>query len=262
MAVSHNTPDRSPSAKIWNSENYAVNAGFVPALGETVLSWLAPQRGEAILDLGCGDGVLTQKLVDTGAQVLGMDFSAAMLEKARERGITTRLLSGTALDYDGAFDAVFSNAALHWMGDLPKVFAGVFRALKPCGRFVGECGGFGNVAAIVTALVGALEAEGIAQARTRLPWIFPRPERTEIWLEAAGFVVRRCDLVPRPVALPTHMAGWLTTFADPFFAGLDAALAARATARALSALAASLQDETGTWHADYVRLRFEAHKPG
>ena len=132
----------------WNPADYAANAGFVPALGTAVFDLLAPQPGEAILDLGCGDGVLTRRIADAGADVLGVDSSAAMLAAARERGLQVAQADGQALAFDARFDAVFSNAALHWMPDQAAVAAGVFRALKPGGRYVGECGGFMNVAAL------------------------------------------------------------------------------------------------------------------
>ena len=107
---------------------YAAHASFVPALGAAVLGLLAPKAGERILDLGCGDGVLTQKLVEAGASVLGTDADPAMVAAARAKGLDAEVMDGQRLTFDGGFDAVFSNAALHWMPDTAAVFAGVHRA--------------------------------------------------------------------------------------------------------------------------------------
>src|SRR5688500_15143750 len=140
-------------AQSWSAEGYARNARFVADLGQPVLELLAPQPGERILDLGCGDGALTTKLVAAGATVVGGDASAELVAAAQALGLDARIADGQALAFEAEFDAVFSNAALHWMKQPDAVIAGVRRALKPGGRFVGEFGGHGNVAAIVTALV-------------------------------------------------------------------------------------------------------------
>ena len=126
----------------WDPQSYANHAAFVPALGGAAFDLLAPQAGERILDLGCGDGVLTARLVAAGARVVGVDADAAMVAAAKDKGLDARRIDGRALPFDAEFDAVFSNAALHWMGNPAPVTAGVFRALKPGGRYVGEFGGF------------------------------------------------------------------------------------------------------------------------
>ena len=131
--MSSETPN---PASLWDAGHYAAHAAFVPALGAPVLELLAPQPGERILDLGCGDGVLTEKLVAAGASVLGVDYSEPMLDSARSRGLDVQQANGEALTFNAEFDAVFSNAALHWMLDGAAVAAGVFRALKPGGRFI------------------------------------------------------------------------------------------------------------------------------
>ena len=124
----------------WSAERYAETAHFVPALGAPVLGLLAPSPGEHILDLGCGDGVLTQKIVAAGATVIAVDAGPDMVAAARARGIDARVMDGQKLTFSGEFDAVFSNAALHWMRDQQAVLAGVRQALKPGGRFVAEMG--------------------------------------------------------------------------------------------------------------------------
>src|SRR5260370_251053 len=132
----------SPPAQTWKAERYAEHAQFVPALGQPVLDLLNPQGGERILDLGCGDGVLTEKIVATGASVMGVDASADMVAAAQRLGLDARVADGAGLDFSREFDAVFSNAGLHWLeADPDAVIAGVVRALKPGGRFAGEMGG-------------------------------------------------------------------------------------------------------------------------
>jgi SAM-dependent methyltransferase len=248
----------------WSAAGYAENARFVADLGGAVLDLLAPEPGEHILDLGCGDGALTERLVASGARVVGVDASPDMVRAAVARGLDARVLDGQRLDFDGQFDAVFSNAALHWMPDGAAVIAGVFRALKPGGRFVGEFGGHGNVAAIVTALNAVLTARGLDASRLRR-W-YPTAERYAAMLAAGGFAVEQATLIPRPTHLPTGIAGWLATFVDPFlddpaFAAGPAIDRDALKAEAAALVAPALRTDTGEWIADYVRLRFKAIKP-
>ncbi len=250
----------TPAAgQVWNTGTYAANAGFVPALGADVLALLDPKPGEAILDLGCGDGVLTEKLVASGAVVTGLEPDPDFAAASRARGIPVMKQDAHAPFGTDRFDAVFSNAALHWMRDPEMVIANVFQALKPGGRFVAEQGGFGNVAAVVTAICDALEAAGLSE-RARSPWDFPSPTLQRKRLEAAGFTVVSARLIPRPTPLPTGMMGWLATFAGPFLLGLDADRRAQITADTVRRLGA-LMDPAEGWIADYVRLRFEARRP-
>src|SRR5271155_568277 len=159
----------------WNPTAYAEIGSFVPTLGAGVLEWLNPQQGERILDLGCGDGQLTSKIVAAGADVLGVDASPAMVEGAQKRGIDARVCNAEALPFSAEFDAVFSNAALHWVRDQDAMMAGVKRALKPGGRFVAEMGGHGNIAAIQVALMAALSRHGCAEAEQEENY-YPSPQ--------------------------------------------------------------------------------------
>src|SRR5262245_26420833 len=130
----------------WDARQYAERARFVSDLGMPLVDVLAPRPGERILDIGCGDGILTRKLVDLGCEVVGVDGSPDMVRAAAALGLDARVMDGRALTFHEEFDAVFSNAALHWMGPPTPVFQGVWKALRPGGRFAGECGGHGNVA--------------------------------------------------------------------------------------------------------------------
>jgi SAM-dependent methyltransferase len=239
----------------WDPERYARTARFVSDLGAPVLDLLAPQSGERILDLGCGDGALTADLVARGCAVVGVDASAAQVEAARRRGLDARVMSGERLGFDGEFDAVFSNAALHWMHDADAVIAGVRRALRPGGRFVGELGGHGCVARIVGALRAALAAQGVDPEPIR-QWYFPTDDEYRARLEAGGFHVRSIALFPRPTPLPGDIGDWLGTFAETFLAAARDRGALLEAVRA--ALAPALRDAEGRWTADYVRLRFAA----
>ena len=195
-------------AQTWDPERYARNARFVADLGAPVVELLAPRPGERILDLGCGDGVLTAKLASMGCHVVGVDSSAAQIDAARKLGLDARVMNGEALDFDSEFDAVFSNAALHWMRNPPKVIAGVERALKPHGRFIGEFGGHGCVAKIKKALVEALDRRGI-NGEAASPWFFPNVEEYSRHLTNRGFVINYIALIPRPTPLPAISPdGW------------------------------------------------------
>lgn len=245
------------SEPLWNAERYARNARFVADLGEPLLALLGPRSEERILDLGCGDGAFTERIAAAGARVTGLDASPELLAAARSRGLRTVLGDGRHLAFDGLFDAVVSNAALHWMGEPDAVLRGVARALVPGGRFAGEFGGKGNVAAIVTALLAVLARRGV-DGRSSLPWYFPTVAEYRERLEAGGFTVEAIELVPRPTPLATGIAGWLETFGEPFLSRLPRSERAGATAEAIDLLAPSLRDDSGAWTADYVRLRFLA----
>ncbi len=241
-------------SQTWSAEGYDRHARFVSNLGGDVLALLAPKPGERILDLGCGDGQLTEEIANSGADVLGIDLSENLLDVARAKGLNVQALDGHELSFDGEFDAVFSNAALHWMTDPKRVIEGIYRSLKPGGRFAAEFGGHGNVAAIITAMraVGKQYGGDIDLAG---PWFFPTSDEYRGLLESVGFIVDKIGLFPRPTPLPTGIEGWLQTFRKPFFDQFPEPQRGKVIEGVADLLRPSLCDNTGQWTADYVRLR-------
>jgi trans-aconitate methyltransferase len=242
---------------IWNPASYAQNARFVSDLGEPLLALLNAKPGETVLDLGCGDGVLTEKIVAAGCRVYGCDFSAAQLQAARQRGIQTFVMDGQQLSLKRRFDAVFSNAALHWMKQAEKVVEGVAAALKPGGRFVGEFGGQGNVATIRDALHSALRKRNVDPWSVD-PWYYATPQEYTTLLNRYDFTVDYIELMPRPTKLPGDILGWLDIFAQPFSHAVADTERAGFLADVRRQLESTLHKPDGSWYADYVRLRFKA----
>ena len=244
----------------WDPDAYARNARFVSDLGAPVVDLLAPRAGERILDLGCGDGALTIKLAKMGCGVVGVDSSAPQIEAARRLGLDARVVDGARLNFDSEFDAVFSNAAIHWMKPVDNLIAGVWRAIRPGGRFVAEFGGCGCVETIKRALIDALARRGI-DGDALNPWYFPTVEDYSARLARHGFAVSYIALIPRPTPLPTEINGWLETFAQSFMAPLAKNDRADFIDEVREALRPKLCDGDGKWFADYVRIRFATHKP-
>ena len=243
----------------WDASLYANNGRFVAHMAESLVELLQPQPGERILDLGCGDGFLTRRIAESGATVIGVDTSPEMIAAARERGVDAHLVHGEELNFDGAFDAVFSNAALHWMKNQEAVLAGVHRALKPGGRFVAECGGEGNVAAIRVALLAVLGALGIPPEQIENNRYY-NPAEYRRMLENQHFTVEDIRLTHRPTPLPSGMADWLRTFRRHLFDQLPEDDRVAAIEETVKHLRPVLSDNEGNWTADYVRLRFVATK--
>jgi trans-aconitate methyltransferase len=244
----------------WDPSTYAKNARFVSDLGSPVLELLSPQPGERILDLGCGDGVLTKKLAELGCNVVAVDSSEPQVEAARRLGLEAYVIKGEELPYQAEFDAVFSNAVLHWIKRADAMIEAVFRSLRPGGRFVAECGGYGCIHRIRTALVQALNTRGI-DGESRVPWYFPTPGDYATRLERAGFLVNSIALIPRPTPLPGDIIGFLETFGHSFLAGLSGQERGEYLDEVRLVLEPQLVDSDGVWVADYVRLRFSATKP-
>lgn len=241
----------------WTAAGYERHGRFVADLAGDVLAMLDARAEDHILDLGCGDGALTQRIRNTGAIVMGIDSSPELLQSARDKGLNVILCSGERLTFSSEYDAVFSNAALHWMLDQDAVLRGVRTALRPNGRFVAEMGGHGNIAAIRAALTVALEPFGVSAEGTGANVFFTAAEYTEL-LERHGFGVDVIELVARPTALPTGIDGWLRTFRRSSLDRLTDDERDAVITRVTDLLRPILCDRSGQWFADYVRLRFRA----
>jgi trans-aconitate methyltransferase len=243
----------------WDPQAYERNGAFVHELASGVLEWLNAQMGEFILDLGCGDGQLTQRVAATGAHVLGVDASQEMIAAARERGIEAEQSNAELLPFhDGTFDAVFSNAALHWVRDQDAMLSQVHRVLKPGCRFVAEMGGHGNIAAIHVALKAVLERHGFRDREDGVNY-YPTVQRYTERLKEHGFKVKQIALIPRPTKLEKGgMEGWLRTFRRGVLDGLPEDVRGPVVKETAALLTSALRDEDGSWIADYVRLRFVA----
>ncbi len=242
----------------WSNKIYTQHAGYVSELGSNILSILAPKKDEAILDIGCGEGTLGEKIMDQGAHVVGIDTSPNLLKQAKHKGIETYLMNGEAITFDNQFDAVFSNAALHWMKDADSVCRGVYKSLKKNGRFIAEMGGSENVATICHALQEILPQHGIDFSH-RNPWYFPTPDQYKKHLENAGFNVQMLHWFRRETLLPTGIKGWLATFASVFLDDLSSEQKNEIYDQIERIAKPSLFHE-GTWMADYTRLQFSCIK--
>ncbi len=245
------------SSEGWDAGRYQAGHSYVWRYGEALIDVLAPRAGERILDLGCGSGQLTARIAESGAAVTGLDASPTMIAAARANypGIEFRVADGACFTVDQPVDAVFSNAALHWVRDSRGAIGSVARALKPGGRFVFEMGGSGNIAHLLNA-VRATAGE------IDMPWIFPTVGEYSLWLESAGLEVRRADLFDRPTLVPGEngLEDWLVMFGEPLFGNrseTEKAAIRRAVAERMRA--SSYRDDG--WTIDYRRLRMIALKP-
>ncbi len=243
----------------WDPDIYARNARFVSDLGEPLLELLRLAPGESVLDLGCGDGALTEKIVAAGGLVLGVDASPEQVQAARQRGIDAQVCRVEALPFHEEFDAVFSNAVLHWVKDQATALSCIFRSLKPGGRLVAEFGGAGCVATIRGALHESLRARDIDPGAYD-PWFFPTAEEYSALLKDQGFEIDSVSVFPRPTPLPGDILGWLETFAQPFLQALPEGDRAAYLEEVRERVRPELFEVKRGWVADYVRLRFRAYR--
>ena len=242
----------------WNAELYEGRHAFVWELGRGILELLHPEKGEKILDLGCGTGQLTQQIADLGARVTGLDASPDMIGQARQNypDLDFVLADATAMHFEGEFDAIFSNAALHWMMEPAKVIAAMARALRPGGRLVAEFGGKGNIQRITEALEKILPKH-YSNQELPSPNFFPSISTYGTLLEAHGFEVRLAQLFDRPTPLDSGekgMENWLLQFRGFAFDAIPVGHREQALREVVEELRHSLQKD-GQWSADYRRLR-------
>ena len=226
----------------------------MPALGQAALDLLHPQPSEQILDVGCGDGTLTLKIKEAGADVVGIDNSLSMVAAAKAKGLDARLMDAAQLKFSEAFDGAFSNATLHWVLDKERAARAIWFALKPGGRFAGEMGGDGNLARLREALDDVLVERGFGPPTYAANW-YPTPEEFTAVYEQAGFKDIDARLIDRPTELEHGVAAWVTTFRAGW---LDRAGVPNEERQAV---ADAVAERVGTDVADYVRLRFIMRKP-
>lgn len=247
-----NQPAASTSK--WNAGDYARVGGFVSALGGAALDLLDPRPGERILDVGCGEGTLTRRIAERGATVTGIDNSLDMVRAAHANGVDALVVDAADMHFDGEFNAAFSNAVLHWVLDKNAAASGIFRALKPSGRFAGEMGGEGNLQKLRDALDEELIIRGYLPPVEAGNW-YASPEEFASVYEKAGFAEIDARLIERPTAIDHGVAEWVTTFRRGWLDRAQVPEDERAE------IGAAVADRVGSNIADYVRLRFIMRKP-
>lgn len=250
----------SASEPGWNANLYQKNYAFVWQYGENLIDLLSPQAGERILDLGCGTGQLTSKLARTGAEVVGIDRSPEMIATAKENypELSFEVADAAQLPFNQSFDAVFSNAVLHWILEPDAVIRSIHQMLKPGGRFVAEFGGKGNVNWVVTALTEALTAAGCSIDANL--WYFPSISDYTTRLEQQGFEVTYAALFDRPTPLESGEAGlanWLQMFAEKFIGGLPHKQQTEII-RSIETQLRPMFFHNGIWTIDYRRIQIRA----
>ncbi len=257
--------ERGSNQKVnWEAERYDESMSFVSRYGEDILKWLNPQKGESIVDFGCGTGDLAAEIARCGAEVLGVDISPEMVERARRKypHLNFSQANGMSWKAEQPYDAVFSNAALHWMKDPEAAIASMISGLKPGGRLIAEFGGHRNVAAIIEATEQSLREHGREDAFV-MPWYFPTVGEYSSLLEKAGLEVRSAFLFDRPTVLQEGeegMKGWLELFGTAMFPSAGETEAVPWIAEAVTRLKGTKLYENGVWTADYRRLRIAAVK--
>ena len=248
----------------WNANLYDDKHNFVFKYGEDVVKLLDPVRGERILDLGCGTGYLTNLIAQAGARVVGIDKAATMIERARAAypDLDFRVMSATDFHFDTPFDAVFSNATLHWVLDKNSAVDRMAQALRPGGRLVLEMGGKGNVEEIVVATRKVLTRHGYySNAATQL-WYFPSLSEHTTLLEKKGFRVRFAAHFDRPTELKDTEHGikdWIKMFGNAFFTNIPDTEIDTVLDEIQEAVRPT-NYRNGTWYGNYKRLRIAATK--
>lgn len=241
-------------------ELLATRGRFITEFGMPALELMAPKAGERILDLGCGDGVICEKLNAMGCAAVGVDISRSMVNAALKRDVDARVMNAEDLSFNEEFDAVYSNSAMHWMRHLDRVASGVMRALKPGGRFVGELGAKGSIAKIIAGIRRVMTKHGIEMESVQ-SWYFPSMSEFSAVLEKAGFYVQSLEQVDRPTVVPGDIRDWVRMFGRHYLESWDLSEHNKFLDEVKLVAQPQMLNERGEWVADYVRLRFFAVKP-
>ncbi|MFA5501789.1 MAG: class I SAM-dependent methyltransferase [Sulfurovaceae bacterium] len=246
------------STNKWNADKYNKHADFVSNLAFPVVDLLHPQESEKVLDLGCGDGTLAVEIEKFNTKVIAVDLSEDMVEKTKAKGIEAYVMSATELPFENEFDAVFSNAVLHWVKEPETAIKKISQALKAEGRFIAEFGGYGNIKYLTDAMqkvFGRHEEYG----EFNNPWYFPKDEDHKEMLEANGFKVEYIELIPRPTKID-DISNWLDIFANGIVSHLTEEQQNQFKEEVRDILKPKIYSEKDGWVADYVRLRLKATK--
>lgn len=240
----------------WQADKYQNHAGFVSNLASPVVELLNPLKDEKILDLGCGEGALALQIQALGAKVVGIDSSREMVASACDKGVEAYVMDATNIQLNQKYDAVFSNAVLHWIKQPAEVLTEIKRVLKPNGRFIAEFGGEGNIRSLTEAMASAFN-ENPSFGEFENPWFFPSVDEYRRLLVAAGFDVQTIELIQRPTKID-DVANWLQVFANGIISHLGELEKQAFIADLRSRLKPDLYSEDRGWVVDYVRLRVSA----
>jgi trans-aconitate methyltransferase len=251
------SPAETPPSNAWDAARYQDKHSFVWRYGADLLQLLEPRSDERILDVGCGTGQLTADIARTGAQVIGLDYSPDMLANAHKNfpDLTFVLGDAARFEFPESFDAVFSNAALHWVKDAAGAARSIAGALRPGGRFVAEFGGKGNITSVLSALRTVLGPNADQQS----PWYYPSIGEYSTVLEQQGFEVRQASLFDRPTPLEGEngLDHWLRMFLPSYLRGLSPERADSIVGHLVEHLRPQLYRD-GIWTVDYRRIRIVA----
>jgi trans-aconitate methyltransferase len=247
---------------IWDADLYDNKHSFVAKYGEDVLGWLAPQRDEYILDVGCGTGTLTEKIAESGAIVTGIDASPEMIAKAKAsyNNIEFFIKDATDFSFDKKFDAAFSNATFHWIKNQQHVLQCIYHILKEGGRLVYEMGAKHNIESIHKAVRKVMLEEGFKNTNIEVNYFSSTGEQATM-LEKVGFTVLNIIQFDRPTELVGEdgMKNWIIQFGQSFFKNIPLEKVEQLIDKAVSILK-DTNYENGKWYADYIRLRVKAIK--
>lgn len=249
---------------IWKVDLYNKKHAFVYEYGQELIQLLDSQEDEFILDLGCGSGQLTNEISKSGARVIGMDSSNEMVSKAKNNypNLQFFVKDAASFQFEKPFDAIFSNAVLHWVKNKENTIVSMYKNLKPGGRIVLEFGGSGNVKTIIESIKKSLKQRGYIENSTIENWYFPSISEYTFLLEKNGFEVNIAQLYDRPTELTDSKNGikdWIRMFGSTFFVDIPP----EEKNIILEEIQNDLREKCfieGKWYADYRRVRVMARK--